>query len=309
VQANFCNLKDSQGRVIFSEAIAALPISEQLDWIEKEKAAGGTHYVCAVHTSYPGYFAPEIDFSNRIAEFVECLLRLTEAHLIPVVFLHTGDSYPGDTYFRELCTKIKLASPYLVQTCLWVCGWETVKGGYTSAQFNRCNLIMREVLGPEAILAYHSSQGRGTFASHPLEADDPWQGDEMGAWRSGCGPEFDVFLFQAECYREGEKDQYGQPAWWDRTLDIAERFLPAGTPMPGAKGVLGTGRDGQPFKRSGIAGVDGPDWFAGRKRPTLCLFEILAYHYIRGNCTDAYLKTVARQAQSFGFTSFGNGLP
>lgn len=319
VQCNFCNLRDSQGRVIFSSSIAALSLAEQDDWIAKEIAAGGTHYVTSVQTSYSGYFAPQINFyeTGRMAEFGASLVRIIKAGLIPIVFLHSGDSYPGDNYFRGVCREFKAFSPDIVKYCLWCIAWEVVKGGYTSDEFNRANLIMREVLGDDATIAFHLSQGRAAFSSNPLEADDPWQGAEADCWtRVGtsqhplCGTLADVFLYQSIVCTPGEVNEYGDPTWWDRTLDTVERFLPAGTPMPGAQGVLATGRNGAPFKRAGVAGVDGPDWFAGQpKRPALCLFEIVAYTYIRGKVNDAQVTAVANKAKSFGFTSFGNGLP
>lgn len=326
VRCNFCNLRDSKGRYIFSEAIAALPVEDQLDWIACEKAAGGTHYTLSPETGYPGYFAPMRNlFTEGVAAqqtFLECVWRVVKAGLVPIIFLAGGDSYPGDDYYRSLCTWLMTAAPTLKDYAIFVCAWEAVNGGYSSNEYNRCNLIMRSIFGPSALIASHLSPERCSFASHNsgrpadkngVELDDPWGGDEVGCWHSLCGPTFDLFFFQSLAVRPGEVNQFGDPAWWDRALDCAERFLERGTPMPGAKGLQALKRqaDGTMavFHRSGVAGVDGPDWFEGRKRPVLVYFEGPAYHFIRGHITSDEVRDVASKAQSFGFTCFGNGLP
>ena len=119
-----------------------------------------------------------------------------------------------------------------------------------------------------------------------------------------------MFLFQSEVAREGDVDEWGQPQWWDRSLDTAERFLPAGTPIPGAVGVKMRDRQGNLTTRDGYAGgPNGADWFGSGPRPALCFFESVAYDFIRGDCDSARAREVARKAATFGFQHFGNGLP
>src|SRR6185295_19881628 len=87
------------------------------------------------------------------------------------------------------------------------------------------------------------------------------------------GPEFDVFLFQCNVAIEGEIQEelfkihhVKEAAWEDAAIQIADRFLPKGAPMPGAAGFRHLGREDATgtkplLTHSGAA--EGPDWFAG----------------------------------------------
>jgi hypothetical protein len=329
IQTNFMNLRDSRGAVQFSPFIGGYPVARQDDWIANELKAGSTHMAVSINVNgYGSLNDPEfkpVHFykENKHAELVDLLTRIVGKGLLPIVFFDSGDSYPGDDYFNGLCDWWNMHLAKFTEYCVFVCGWECVNGGYSSHDYNAANLIMRSKLGPrdKAVLGCHLSPGRGTFGSHAsshypqdehsCELDDPWfhQG-EPDCWKSKCGPEFAVFLFQSEVARNDEFDEFGQPKWWDRTLDTLERFLPAGTPIPGSETVKMYDRQGNLTTRDGYAG--GPksaDWFGSGPRPALCFFEAVAYDYIRGKCDSEYARTIARKAQSFGFKSFGNGLP
>ena len=288
VMANFCNLHDSTGRPIFSSSLAAQAPEMQDEWISREKAAGGTHYVLSIKTGYTSY-PPIVDFflDGRMAEWLTTLDRVLAARLTPVVFLHSGDGYPGLDYFRNVLSQIP-ASYY--PRVVWVAGWETVRGGWTSRQFRDSHDALRALLGPDAILAAHLSPGRLSFASNPVEADDPWGGDEVACYRTGWGSDrrgqhpFDVLLYQTDPYRPGDVFTTDEGKG-ERAEEVATRVL--GTHVKGA-----------------------PDWFAGlAKRPTLIAFETVAYHYIRGNGDDAFARVVATFFQRLGYRGFGNGLP
>ena len=336
VKADFCNLKDRHGRVMFTSTLASIPADDQDDWIARLKAAGNTHVFVSVTTGY-GDFFPTIDFADgRLDELMAILWRLRRDGLIPVLFLTSGDrgSYDAER-MRRICRAIVAAN--LTAHCVFVCAWESVRGGWTSAQFNEGNLIMRDQLGPDAVIAAHLSQGRAAFSSHaPVEPDDPF-GGEIECWfqkaggRRTCGPEFDIFLFQCPVAQEGEIHQelfeaqgVKQPAWEDAAIQIADRFLARGTSMPGAAGFKHLGRpDPETGKmplmtHSGAA--EGPDWFAGppaghlprppqRQRPVLVMAEVVAYVAIRDRATPAWIAHVANRSKSFGYQFFGNGQP
>jgi hypothetical protein len=284
VRANFCNLRDSTGRAIFSSCLAAQTPAMQDEWIAREQAAGGTHYVLSIQAGYAPVYPEEINFhtAGRMPEWLTALNRVLAARLVPVVVLDPGNPpFPGTSYLRSLISEIPVS---YYDRCIWVCGWECVKGAWSSLQFNAANLALRDEVGPRALLACHLSPGRASFASHPLEADDPWQGHELAAWRKECGPQFDLFLYQSLPPAEGAPFDVTAPdSWGERAKEVADRFLG----LPGA-----------------------PDWFAGAvSRPTLIWFEGTATTFIRGQSTSAWAREVARYAKTLGFQGFGNGLP
>jgi hypothetical protein len=282
VRANFCNLTDSAGRPIFSSCLAAQTPEMQAEWIEREREAGGTHYVFSIQAGYTDY-PPEINFylEGRMAEWLATLDRVLAAGLVPVVFLHTGGTYPGAAYFRGVLAEIPRS---YYDRCIWASAWEPVKGHWTSRQFRDGSLVVRGALGPSPVMACHLSPGRLSFSSNPVEADDPWQGDEMACWREGWGADghpFSVFLYQSYV-AETPFDPSEEESWGERAKEVADRVLG----LPGA-----------------------PDWFHGIKRPVLVWFEATAYTFIRGQSTSEWARSVAADAQSLGYQGFGNGLP
>lgn len=319
VQTNFCNLRDSRGKVQFSPFIGGYPKDRQNEWMENEKRAGSTHFVVSLDVNgYDALADPELSTLNfyaadRWQDLDDLLRRLLARGLTPIVFLHSGDTYAGDTYYREVCQWWNAHFSAWSDQVVFVCGWETRRhGGLTANEFNRANTIMREVLGRDAVLAFHGSPESALFASHaPTEDDDPWKDDdEPQNWFTHCGVELEVLLFQTLYANDDDRDEFGQPKWWNRTADTAERFLPEGTELPGLKSLKEGQNDGGWHYRRGCAG---PDWFASgrreRGRPVLVAFESVAWGYIRGCVSDERVKEVARTLRSFGFQHFGNGLP
>jgi hypothetical protein len=316
VQTNFCNLRDRTGQPQFSPFACALPPAQQEEWIQNEVAAGSTHFVVAVDVNSTAYLPPEGHAVNyyrddQHEEYRAFLSRVLSWGLTPIVFLHSGDFYAGDDYYRGLCAWWTQHFSDLTDQCVFVCGWETRRfGGHRAVEFDRANTLMREGLGSSAVLAFHGSPESGVFGSHaPTEPDDPWaDDDEPSNWRTHCGREFEVFLFQTLYADDAKLDEYGQPTWWNRACDTTERFLPAGTELPGAKWLKQGTHDGGTAMRSGYAG---PDWFGDgkRARPSLVAFECVAWGFIRGYVSAARVTEVARTLRSFGFTQFGNGQP
>lgn len=319
VETNFCNLLDSTGTVQFSPFVVGLTKARQIEWMENELAHGSTHMVIVV--DFNGYAVwshpdnpPTVNFftSNRGDDFRTIVLRLLHRGLTPIVFLHSGDSYAGADYFRDVCAWWNRHCADLTDQCIFVNGWETRRrGGLSAYHFNEANTIIRAVLGDGAVMAAHLTQGDSVFQSHaPEEADDPWLDDgEPENWYTHCGAEFEILLFQTALPDYDDLDEFGQPKWFNRAIDVAERFLPGGTSMPGAVGQVQRDHNGNVIPRRGYAE---PDWFGrGRKggRPTLVAFECPAYLFIRKQVGDDYVRRAARQLQSFGFEHFGNGRP
>lgn len=319
VRANFCNLTDSMARPIFSSCLAAQSPEMQEEWITRERLAGGTHYVLSIQTGYGEHYPVECNFfrEGRMEEWLEALDRVLDAGLVPVVMLDPGNAYPGAEYLRKVVRRIP---SHYYDRAIWCCGWETVAGAWTSRQFFDANRALRDALGPDALMACHLTPARAAFSSNPGEPDDPWRrwawpvgadewayseglgdaaepdkvahpegewrGDEIACWHDqwgAAGHPFAVFLYQSKPPREGEACDVTVPdSWGDRAKEVADRFLG----NPGA-----------------------PDWFNGITRPTLVWYEATAVTFIRGQSSSAWARTVARHAQTLGFTGFGNGLP
>lgn len=319
VRCHFLDLLDDAGRVIFSSCLPALDVERQRDWIAREQAAGGTHYVVSIETGYPGYWVPIVNFwtSGRMVEWVASVERIVAAGLTPIVFLDDGARYPGDAYFRDLCAWLVAHAPALRLRSIWVPAWEPRRDGdWTAAEFDGAVRIMREVLGSDALIGYHGSGGTHTFGDgHGRNPSDPWNGlSEPDEWRVHAGAEIDVLLFQTVSSEDPRVDEWGQPLWWDRALDVAERFLPAGTSMPFAVGKAMRDREGRETTRDGYAGgPKGADWFGGggrpRGRPTLVAFEYVGPAMMHGGLPESRIVEVADTLYQMGFRHFGNGLP
>jgi len=151
--------------------------------------------------------------------------------------------------------------------------------------------VCRGVLGDAAQLVWHGQPNRTTPASYygsdyhnkpwtptPIrwvgdpvandgawvDEDDPSNGDEQGAFFvEGTGfAEIDVVFFQTDHGAGGPSyltggppmDRFGQPTWWERTIECLDRFLPAGTPMPRAKGYQRVDGAGVLHVHPGVAG-------------------------------------------------------
>jgi hypothetical protein len=144
-----------------------------------------------------------------------------------------------------------------------------------------------------------------------VEDDDPWKDDdEPGNWYRHAGCEFEVLLYYPAMYADdNDKDEFGQPNWWNRAMDTVERFLPQGTLLPALKGMRQRDHNGYIVERDGTAH---PDWFGRtreRGRPVLVAAEYVAWGFIRDMVTPERVRDVARTLRSFGFEHFGNGQP
>lgn len=321
VSSNYCNLFDSRGQQQFSPFIGGMPFARQDEWMANEQAHGSTHLAVSVDINgYASLHDVELSTFNfyltdRWHDFDSLLRRLLERGLTPIVFLHCGDFYAGDDYYRGICRWWNAHWADFTDQVIFVNGWETRRrnSGHRAAEYDRCTKIMRQELGPSAIFGAHLTQGDGIFGSHaPVEDDDPWKdNEEQDNWYTHSGLEFEVLLFQTlQPTDDRDLDEFGQPKWWNRAIDTGERFLPQGTPLPGSVGLKEGQHDGGWHYRAGYAYKD---WF-GRKRergrPVMVAFEYVAWeHMNKGGVSPERVKAVAQKLRSFGFQHFGNGLP
>jgi hypothetical protein len=325
---NFCNIRDSRNRPIFSSCFLAQTDAMKDEWISREIDAGGNCYTFSVETGYGSFSGPKewgygevINFyrTGRFGEVLDGLDRILKRGLVPRLFLDSGGPFPGTPYLTELAAAFPAAYREPVD---WVVAWEPVKGDWKSDEFSRAIRGVRGVLGDSPILQCHLSPERAAGSSNPPEDADPWKSDEVGFWFGYGGEQFDGILYQSSVPLGNGRDKtnhFGELGWKERGIEVAERFLPPGTPMPGAAGFKMEG-DKDPVTgipecrvHPGVAGFH--SWFGangnGRKRgiPALTWFEATAYTYIREQSDEAWAREVATWAKSVGFQGFGNGLP
>lgn len=283
IQGNFCNLgRDSQGRIMFDPYLASLDADGRRDWYARHRAAGSTHLVLSPSCAYNPEPWPGANFDwladpQRFAALVREVIAEPSADgfgFTPILILDSGD--PGirsrmSTYWRGLRDAI---GPDQVD-CLVVPGWELIRASVTTSKEYSDALQLLRAQGWSHIWA-HLSVERASFASNPVEVDDPWQGGESACWKSHGGEFVEGLLYQATAFN-------GDDAWLDRWDDVVPRI---------------------------VQGMNG--W----RPVALCLFEAVAYGVYRGTVTPEQARDVAtkgrdRARERFGVTEigFGNGLP
>jgi hypothetical protein len=287
VLGNFCNLRDAQGRVIFDPFYIALPPDERKDWLDRHRAAGSTHVVLSPTIGYPGSPIPGRDLYGdppAFVAFVRELLATPSANgkgFTPILMLDSGD--PG---IRERIARfwpgIRSALGADADSVIVTPGWELVNASaVTSAEYSVALTSLHD-LGYPHIWA-HLAPGRAAFSSHPVEADDPWQGGESEAWKSHGGQYIEGLLYQSQAVRPDDDrcDPLDADCWLNRWEDVVPR--------------LGAGMNG---------------W----RVVHLAYFEGPAYYYYRGQSDSAFARRIATAARAmcdkYGVVcGFGNGLP
>jgi hypothetical protein len=148
-----------------------------------------------------------------------------------------------------------------------------------------------------------------------IEADDPAGGGEQEAWYIEGGLEIDGLWYQTDHGANGPSyatpggtpglDGHGQPRYLDRLIEICDRFLPPGTPMPAADGFI----DSSGYTHGGTApSHSAPDWFhqpRRRGRPVLCVGETVPYEYTRDQCCDEAVVECSELLTDLGITAHG----
>lgn len=287
VLGNFCNLLDSQGRVIFDPFYVSLPAAERREWLALHRAAGSTHFVLSPTIGYPGSPIPGRDLYGDPAAFVALVrevLRTPSANgkgFTPILMLDSGDPGIRDRIAR-FWPAIRAALGADADHVIVTPGWELVNASsVTSAEYSHALGSLRD-LGYAHIWA-HLAPGRGSFASHPLEPDDPWQGAESGSWKEGNGVIPEGLLYQSQAVRPNDDacDAAQEDCWLNRWEDIVPR--------------LGAGMNG---------------W----RIVHLAYFEGPAYYFYRRQSDSAFAVRIANAAKAmcdkYGVVcGFGNGIP
>jgi hypothetical protein len=283
IKANFCGAKDQSGRVIFDPFISGQSGADREDWYQRKRAAGLTHVVVQPAVSYPGapYAAP--DLRSDPQGWRALLLDVLGHGFVPVVMMTSGD--PGTA--REITdtvwpAQLLDAAADLVPWCIWCQGWET-GGGWRASEVSAA-LRWQQTHLPGGVIAFEAQPGRWTGASYPVEPDDPWQGDELGFWRSHGGEGIDVFLYETahgSALLQEPCDPADDGCWLNRWHDGVIR--------------LGAG-------------------YAGWRIVPICLWETVAYDYWHGQASDADAGRIAAAGDALAAAAgvrvtFGNGLP
>jgi hypothetical protein len=312
-----------------------------------------TDVVIAVAGNYADYLGGEaFDWRANPGKLHDLAVWLLDRGFRPIIFVSTADLGTEIEIYDGTMARVCGALTDLVDSAWYCIGWEVNKdrgGAWTAGQASDALLVCRQALGDKAKLIWHGQPTRTTPASYygndyhnrphsttPLrwvgatdngawiDADDPSDGSEMGAFYvedSGFA-EIDIVFYQTDHGANGPSyvtggpglDEFGQPRWWARAIECLERFLPPGTPMPGAAGFQVRDESGHVCKHAGQAGAPNsvgyvsPDWFAAprrRGRVTWVLFETVCYEFIRGECSDTAVVECTHDARGFGCGHFG----
>jgi hypothetical protein len=293
IRANFCNLKDSKGRVIFGPTITGLPDDERAEWYAKQREAGSTH--CVLTPGNPGVAPYEgsipmlklVDKPQEFRKFVLEALRTTSASgkgFCPIIILDEGEGEGSprqrmDRYWPALIDAIRDLLDYVIV----VPGWELIKASpWTSTDYS---YALGKLHGLRVVhLWAHFSPNRWAGSSNPVEKDDPWRGDAAGFWKSSGGEFLEGILYQSDPLRDGSNpncDPASTRCWLNGWTFGVTR--------------LGTGSDG---------------W----RKVRICLFESIAHTYYRGQASGELGRDMATAAQKVAqrhgvSVGFGNGLP
>lgn len=299
-----------------------------------------------IQGGYPAYAdGRTYDFRQRPDVYARLCHYIYDAGFTPVMLVGTAD---GGTHVEIYNGTMQRALNELGDLAAsgWYCaGYEQDLdrgGGYNARQMDDALLLMRDELGTEALLMLWLQPNRCTPASYwgsdknqrpstpewnptelkwitsesnPhegawIEADDPYGGDEQGAYYMSGGLEIDGLWYQTAHGNDGPAyvtggpglDAHGQPRYFDRLIEIADRFLAPGTPMPRAQGFLDTSHL---LHTSGVApSLPGaPDWFhmsRARGRVLCIVGETVPYEYSRDQCSDDAVRQCARDCEGLG---------
>ena len=315
VKGSYCSRRDSTGLPVFEPFVGRFWLDGDLarvdDWINGAKALGCKNFTLAFQSNtYGSYPVEGFDFTGQEESFRELMRYVLDRELVPRVFLTSGDTVAEIQHVRpraEALVEFKDAA-------IWYHGWETIGSQsptYTSKQWYDAQQTMREVFGANAVLGMHVADAerctwasaRGYKPNEPVdgcywnaergawvENDDPSDGDEVGAMRM---LQIDVYSLQTRHGGAGPAGTLGDlndtATWSGHLVEIADRFLPPGSVIPGL------GRS-----------VTGPDWFAGNvTRPVLDAFETIPYEYIRGGVSEDWAQKVSATCRAAGANGEG----
>lgn len=285
VMTNFCNLRDSKNRVVFTAFLPALSAEERDEWYELQRQNGSTHIAISAQAGYPGSPIPSFDLRNdpaQLAAIVKEILRTPSADgkgFTPIIFLDSGEAGIKDR-IDIFWSNIRAAIGDDEADCIIVPGWELVNASAVTSEEYSYALTTLYRHGWSHIWA-HLAPGRAACSSNPIERDDPWQGGESDCWKTHGGQYVEGLLYQAEATRPNDDQMPDTEGWLDRWNDVVPR--------------LGKGMNGWRIMH-------------------LCFFESQAYYYYRGQSDSAFCRRIATRAKQladkYGVTAGnGNGIP
>lgn len=193
--------------LIYTPAIPALWRTDRaraLRWLDVLSKMGNTHLVIGDFEGGPGYggmyeFPDYTVELGALREMVDDLTHLPAAD---------GDGWRlmvqmdgGSDGYQERMKKwpaiVEALAPFKA-SILWSPGWELIKASsWTSKDYGDGAALLRQLIGPDALMIAHLSPGRNAFSSHPLEPDDPWKGSESACWKDPRFT-FDAIFFQCD---------------------------------------------------------------------------------------------------------------
>lgn len=305
VHGNFCNLADSQNRIIFTPALLTLWLQADAaswhDWVDRLKAAGTTHVFVSPAWNYPGSPIAGADVRANPAMFHGFLTALLREGFSPVVFL--SDASHGqdeiDQYWPGLLEGVKDLWPYVIL----IPAWEPIPGTAWSPETLSYALETMHRLAPTAVLAYHGSPERATgVGKDDSEGPDPWQHNEAGFWTDHGGQYLSMLFYETE-HGGYLLDPITQ---WNADADVygACGSAPSGYPTNLDRWV---NRWAEVLYRSGSG-------HCGWRQVRVVLAETVAFDVYHGHAVPAEATRVAadglRVCQQFGVAcTFGNGGP
>lgn len=278
IRANFISLRDEHGRIMLSWFWPFLDRETQLEWNRVWRANGVTHIVLCPIAQYPGYWAAGGDVRWDAGRYAEFNRQALNDHLIPVNMYATGDGGSDEDIDLHFTDYDRALSERDLLRFVWrVPGFEVVGpgAGWPSRSLSKAlQLLCADHSGP---IGVHLQPERAVGSSHPLESDDPWQGDEPEFYRKHGGECVDSLLYQTP---HGSKLLSGNE-WEDRFIEILDR--------------LGLGLRG--WRKVGIS-----------------FFEVNGYDFYHNQSTTDDATRLATRAKALcderGVAcTFGNGLP
>lgn len=214
VRALYCNEWDTSpghvvpgGDIMYGPSIPwAIEHGRYDVWMEYWRSHGCTHVIIGPFDpgpAYPGvgdaWKNPDNLAPEKLRSLVLQILNTPSATgrgFVPILFLDGGGPDPKpriDARWKGWGEALADLQDFLII----VPAWEPVRGDWTSAQVSYALQRMREWF-PTARIGVHTSPNRGSFASNPVEPDDPWQGDESACWKSHGGEFASIHFYQTE---------------------------------------------------------------------------------------------------------------
>ncbi len=204
---DFGSVRDSRGRSQFSPFWLTLldqgdPAADEWQRNWQDPSRGYVNVVIAQKYGYPHSPIDGRDFTTE--RFVELVIETLNRGFTPIIMLtDTPDELPR-AWRTVLALKAAGLLPYV-----WLCiGWEIVGGSgtYTSKQAYDANCELHRLCGNvEHYIFGHLQPGRGSYASNPVERDDPWR---IWIWDRQYGADGRLINYKrSECGDDAERQK------------------------------------------------------------------------------------------------------